>query len=59
MKHCAGPCQQGRLPCPNPTDCESDDIELTHLQSLCLLAALLLTFAAVLGFAAAFIPFLR
>ena len=58
MKRCSGPCQQGRLPCPIPNDCESDDIELTHLQSLCLWAALLMAFAAVLGFAAAFIPFL-
>lgn len=57
MKHCAGPCQKGRLPCPTPNDCESDDIELTPLQSLFLWAALLVFFAAVIGFVAAFIPF--
>lgn len=40
-----------------PTDCESDDIELTPLQSLLEWAALLAFFAAFIGFAAAFIPF--
>ena len=44
--HCAGPCQQGRLPCPTPEACESPEPEPVNLKVDFLLAAALV--AAIL-----------
>lgn len=50
-KHCSGPCDQGRKPCPAPDACElrnDDDLELLGRIVLAIIGALATALVALL-----------
>lgn len=49
-KHCHGPCEQGRKPCPTPDACELQEVEDEHLMlaTVIVVVATLIILLAVL-----------
>ena len=49
MKSCTGPCQQGRVECQQPVECDVQDDTLNLALALAQWALLAITFAALAG----------
>lgn len=49
MKHCTGPCRQGRSPCPTPDACEQADDDGLEALGAGLLIALAIVLALLIG----------